>query len=384
LEVLGEPVPADLDGVSLTTQWTRDGADQGAARAVYFETLFPLLHYNWSDLRGVVSDGLKLIRAPQAELYDLAADSAERKNLAADRPQDLHRLETLLNQLLETEAAAVASPVDAEVAAKLRALGYGGGEAAGRGDGAVRPDPKERVEVYKLLQRAADATASGRDQDAAAMLREVLQREPDLPDAHQALGDVLLALGRPSQAVAECREVVRLRPRDSLAYMNLGLALEAAADPQAGAESLEQAVELDPHNSQALYNLARIHFEARRWRPAAEFLQRAIASDSNLRTLLPDLGRAWLELGELDRAESVFHQAVAELGDRPGLHLALGEVREARGDFNAAIAEYEQAQRGAPKSGAVLRALARVLERRGGRGDLARAEKLRAQAAELD
>ncbi|HEX9637028.1 MAG TPA: sulfatase-like hydrolase/transferase [Acidobacteriota bacterium] len=367
---------APYDGRRLIEPETRPGSE-----AVYFESLFPLLHYGWSDLRGVVAGRLKYIQAPRAELYDLEQDPAERTNLIETQPQAAAPLRAKLEAYLaqDPEPRPAAAALDAEVAAKLKALGYAGAAAADQ-DAGARPDPKDRIDVHLLLQRASEAIVAGRPADAEELLLEVLKREPRLPDAHQALGDALLALGKPEAALAACREVVRLRPGDSLAAMNLGLAHEASRDAAAALEWFERAAELDPHNSQALYNLARLHFEARRWGPAALHLQRAIDSDANLRSLLPDLGRAWLELGELDQAESSFRRAIVELGDRPGLHVALGQVQEARGDLARAIAEYETALQGAPQAPAVMMALAHALERRGAPGDRERAQQLRGAA----
>ena len=54
---------------------------------LYAETLAPRLDFGWSDLRAWRDGRYKYIRAPRPELYDLEADPAETRDLAAARPR---------------------------------------------------------------------------------------------------------------------------------------------------------------------------------------------------------------------------------------------------------------------------------------------------------
>ena len=59
----------------------------------YFESLLGRLEYGWAPLRGVVIGAvLKYIDAPQAELYNLAADPLEETNLLEVQPDDATHL----------------------------------------------------------------------------------------------------------------------------------------------------------------------------------------------------------------------------------------------------------------------------------------------------
>jgi hypothetical protein len=46
------------------------------------ESLCPSLNLGWSELRELESERYRFILAPTLELYDLASDSGEKKNLA--------------------------------------------------------------------------------------------------------------------------------------------------------------------------------------------------------------------------------------------------------------------------------------------------------------
>src|SRR5713101_4816300 len=83
LALSGLPRLSDADGVSLVG--TRD-----PQRALYAETLGPLLDHGWSGLRALRRGRWKLVDAASPELFDLAADPGERRDLwptAAEGPE---------------------------------------------------------------------------------------------------------------------------------------------------------------------------------------------------------------------------------------------------------------------------------------------------------
>src|SRR5205085_665401 len=91
----------------------------------YFEALNASLTRNWAPLKGVVRDRLKLIDLPVPELYDLAADPGEQRNLYASQRPRARELEALLDRLnAGAPTAATQTPVDSDAAMRLRSLGY--------------------------------------------------------------------------------------------------------------------------------------------------------------------------------------------------------------------------------------------------------------------
>ena len=94
LDLVGLPVPAGLDGVSLLPMVAHESVAAAAASAArrrmprarrgrsrtrcpYAETYYPRFHYSWSELFAVETGRWKFVRAPRPELYDLRADPQE-------------------------------------------------------------------------------------------------------------------------------------------------------------------------------------------------------------------------------------------------------------------------------------------------------------------
>jgi arylsulfatase A-like enzyme len=128
LEATGVAAPEGLAGSSLLTLIReRKGAD----RPAYFESMTYNLVRGWAPLRGVLVGREKYIDLPIAELYDLASDSKEERNLA---PESAPRVQVLANVLRGFNTALPSRPgrETAAVGEALRSLGYITGSAPAR------------------------------------------------------------------------------------------------------------------------------------------------------------------------------------------------------------------------------------------------------------
>jgi len=96
LDAMGIAPPQGLDGASLLATMETSARPEAPS---YFEALSASLNRGWAPLYGVARGPLKYIDLPIPELYDVAADPAEARNLAPSRPEDVRQLQTLLRQL---------------------------------------------------------------------------------------------------------------------------------------------------------------------------------------------------------------------------------------------------------------------------------------------
>ncbi|MEZ4460889.1 MAG: sulfatase-like hydrolase/transferase [bacterium] len=98
IDMLGYPLPADYDGISLVPAMVGGTL---ADRPVFAE----LLPYtSWKEHHTAIFAGnlkyIKVLTSGSEELYDLAADPGEKSNLLKDRPDDAARMRTLLDNFL--------------------------------------------------------------------------------------------------------------------------------------------------------------------------------------------------------------------------------------------------------------------------------------------
>jgi arylsulfatase A-like enzyme len=220
---------------------------------LYAETLAPRLDFGWSDLRAWRNGRYKYIRAPRPELYDLAADPGETRDLAASDPGTASRLDAELAAALvplhENESRREADP---ETAERLRALGYVQGPG-GQGSGA---DPKDRVDVALAIARA-----SGPFKDQAAAARAyaaIAALDPGNPLVNMRLADALLRSGQAAEAIGYFEKVVAAHPRSADPFVGLAAANATTGKLEPARRALVAGLEVDPRNGQLHYNLGEL------------------------------------------------------------------------------------------------------------------------------
>jgi choline-sulfatase len=313
LDLVGAPALPDTDGISLRPLFAGRSLEVPPA---YAESQQPWLGYGWAPLAAVRAGGEKLVLAPRVELYDLARDPDELRNLAASRPADVARLTALARQVEARGGAASVRVDDPAAAERLRALGYVGGSAA---PGSVAPpdaaDPKDRLPQKALLAQADTAL---RDRDPAGALARfdaVLATEPDNRFALLRSGSTLTTLGRPAEAVPRLERLVRLAPDLGEARYHLADALTRAGDRRRAAEQWAETVRVEPRRAAAWSNLGTVLVQGGQMARAAEAFERASELEPTNRTFADNLGACRYELAVLELAAGRRDAARKRLAD---------------------------------------------------------------------
>jgi arylsulfatase A-like enzyme len=168
LDLAGVPLlpGAQPSGRSLAAS-LRGGAPPGDQPA-YAESLVPLLHFGWSDLRVIREGRWKYIQAPRPELYDLETDPREERNLVPAERARAGAFQAALGRVLDEErraavGATAAVPVD--LLEKLGALGYVGGAAPAQTK-TPGADPKDKIAEFRvanaLMREGGPRSRAGR------------------------------------------------------------------------------------------------------------------------------------------------------------------------------------------------------------------------------
>jgi arylsulfatase A-like enzyme/cytochrome c-type biogenesis protein CcmH/NrfG len=324
LPLLGLPA-FDADGINLSA------ALSGAAvpsRDLYAESFAPLLDFGWAALRSLRASGLKYIDAPRAELYDLAADPGEERDLSASQGPRVAELRDRVARYSDTKIdPSRLSADDRETRARLQALGYASGTAAP--SSATRPDPKDRRVIASRLSEIASGELTGAALESA--LRQVLAEDPKNPQANLRLGYVLLESNRCDAAATFLSGAIAAQLPSADAHLGLAMCQMAARQPESAEKTLRAAMRVEPDNPVVLANLGMLLSDGGRHREGIEFLQRALIIDPQFHQARFNLARAYGRAGQRGdaarEAQELLTRLPADAPQRAEVERLLAAVR---------------------------------------------------------
>ena len=159
---------------------------------------------------------------------------------------------------------------------------------------------------------AVSAFESGRYEEAAKALTEILGRTPDDPDANYYLGMTYFRQGRPRDAMPFLERAARLSPSKPSAWKALGLVLLGANDYKAASIPLGKACVLDPNDEDNCYLQARSLFVLGQYDQALQPFEKALhaAPPAKQAAIHRATALNQVELGMMQDAERHFRDAV--------------------------------------------------------------------------
>jgi len=312
----------------------------------YFEALSGMLNRGWAPLRGVIHARFKYVELPIAELYDLAADPGESRNLAAAEPARLEELRGLLASLRQGERGLARERESAETRARLMALGYlSGSTPEPKERYTEEDDPKRLIGLDRMLQEALSRYARGDLAGALALCEELVQRRPEMPVSWQQLGSMRRAQGDLRGAVAALKKSIELKPDDADTAALLGVYLNEAGAPHEALRFLEPyAGRSDPDidvliaHGMALASLGRP-------REALASFERVRVLDPSNALALVNVGTVHLMTGERARAAQAFVQALELDPNVARAHNSLGVIAAQEGRLDEALQHWQEGVR---------------------------------------
>jgi len=304
LELAGAEAPEGLAGISLLPFVDGDAPPELADRPLYSETFHPQLRYGWNGLRSVIQSGHHYIEGVDRELFDLAADPAERHNLLRED----RRTYAALRDSLARFDSELEPPFEenSETRRALASLGYLGTSTATQ-EGPL-PDPKEMIVRLKPLREGISLMRGRRSAEAIPLLLQATEAIPESLDGWQFLG---------------------------LAYQETGRYEEALAAYQKAFELSNGA----PHLAQPL---AELSLRLQRWGDAATYLDLAIEDKPDDLRLRLFRTRALLFAGNLEQAAQSAEETAAAAPENPEALYLLGAARMGRRDLDGAEAAFRK------------------------------------------
>jgi arylsulfatase A-like enzyme/Flp pilus assembly protein TadD len=342
LDWLGLAWPA-ADGTSLRTRLNGERPRGATSAATYFEALNANLTRNWAPLTGLVAGPLKLIDLPIPELYDLRTDPGETQNLYAQRPDDARRLEQMLAAVSGSNQPAPGATIDAATSARLRSLGYIASQpSAKRRRFTPDDDPKNLVSLDAALDEAMKVSGRGDHASAAAMLRDVIERRPDLPLAYDRLAFVLRAAGRVEEAIIVLEQAAAKGFADPASLTSLGTMLQEAGRLDQSASVLEAAVGMNPQDLESRSRLGTTYALMGRVAEAERMFRAILDVDSQSAEALTNLGVLYLRINRLTDAIAILRQATAADPGLTGARNTLAVAYARSGDLSGAVEQWRQ------------------------------------------
>ncbi|HMI76671.1 MAG TPA: tetratricopeptide repeat protein, partial [Steroidobacteraceae bacterium] len=193
-----------------------------------------------------------------------------------------------------------------------------GADAVGLTRRAVQLDPQfarawallSRVRLFQVRHATlSDADRQAAESEARGAAVKAVALEPNLPDAHVALGRVFTWFDHnTSTAEFEFELALRLNPRSSDALMQLSSVARARGEPEKRFSLAQRALALDPLNTNVLAMTGQLNYEA----------------------------------GRLEQAESLLRKLQEVSPQDQYVAQSLGSVMLLRGNPSAALAEFER------------------------------------------
>lgn len=341
LDVLGVSAPNATTGRTLQPAF--DGRPL-PERPCYGETEAPYLEAGWCPLRTWTTSRWKFIQTTRAELYDLAADPGELRNLLTDQPDEAAELEQALSEFesrlqLRQGTATVLSPAERQA---LAGLGYTGGQEPARKQEGERRDIKDTIQYVEEAHRCSHLVHQGQADRAQAILEEVVQALPDYAKGWGMLGICCLVQNNFAGAEQNYRRALQLDANQNFSRIGLGRALLSQNRPEEAIAELQAGVKFDPVAADGQYFLGEACLRMQRW-------EEANAAFEAVLKLVPDLTAARVGLGDVARdsgnakkARELYESALERDPGSTTAKLRLGQILAKSGQDSEALFHFEE------------------------------------------
>ena len=275
-----------------------------ADRSIYSETYYPRFHFGWSDLHSLISGSNHYIQAPKPELYDLAGDPHEQKNVLEENRRTYVALRDAIAPYIK--GAEAPKSINPEQARQLAALGYIGSTVS-TAPNAVLPDPKDHIGSSSEIKKGFLAFQEKRYEEADVILSGLIKQNPNMLDIVSLEARTLEKLGRLDDAIDMAKRGLRLSPTSTqLALMIANMSL--------------QQHRLDEAEKHAKLALNDMPVEAHQF-----------------------LAQIALERKDYARATTEANSVVGPKRDRPYALLLLGQIAHGEGKYDEALQYFDQA-----------------------------------------
>jgi len=260
--------PTVLEALKIATPRSFHGKSLFAGpRPVLSESVYARDAFGWAALRCIRTGEKKYIQAPHPELYDLASDPHELRNISTVHTDEALKMKQHLAAVLPAGRAQPARPSSGQQA--LRSLGYiaGPGGAVGAHSNV---DPKDRIREFESYTRAVGLMYTGRAREARTLLKTILASDPHNEAIRVDLGHADVDVGRPAEALREWEWILARDPRFTPASEAIGFYWMEKLDFARAEAAFERTLRISPRDYEANFAIAIVDDKLGRSAEAAQ------------------------------------------------------------------------------------------------------------------
>jgi predicted TPR repeat methyltransferase len=193
-----------------------------------------------------------------------------------------------------------------------------------------------------VLEKAMALHQQGHLEPAVKLYQELLEKNPDNPDALHYLGMAACSGGHFEQAFELISKAISIAPGYVQAINNLGVICQSMGKLPEAEECYHRVIELKPDHGDSYNNLGTILKGQGRMSEAGKTFQMALSHDPDHARAHHNLGNLYLRAGHPELAAPHFRSAIKNGLKTIEARQALVSISKENGDHEGAVAAVEQ------------------------------------------
>ena len=197
--------------------------------------------------------------------------------------------------------------------------------------------------MQQALDLALKHHTAGELAQAESMYNQILQADPNQPQALHLLGVIAHQGGDNEKAVGLIAKALKIQPDNAEAHNNYGSALKELDNLDGAIASYQRALEINPDFAEVHYNMGLAFRGLGKLEDAIDCFQHAIALNPSYIEAFNNLGVTFQDLGRVEEAIASCKKAIELSPEHFGAHSNLGNALQQIGNVRDAVICYQKA-----------------------------------------
>jgi len=200
---------------------------------------------------------------------------------------------------------------------------------------------EKTMSVLELLNEAVACHTAGNLKKAEQMYLQILDQEPDHPDATHFMGVLAYNAGNNEAAIAYLKKAIDMMPSNAGCFNNMGNVFQQQKRYQESVKWYEMAVRINPGHKMAHNNLAVAYLHLGDLNNALMFVEKALALDPQYADAYNNQCEIFRAMGDNDKALAAVNKALSIDPNIVGARWNRALIWLSMGNYQDGWAEYE-------------------------------------------